>query len=90
MIGPLPIRTDLRLGETPTSYGARIAYLNGQRLIDFFANFGIDLGGLANGGLDPLSQLAALGGVEREEMRRFAVCTPVKIWESQSAPQNVR
>ncbi len=74
MIGPLPIRTDLRFGETPTSYGARIAYLNGQRLTDFFANFGIDLGGLANGGLDPLSQLAALGGVEREEMRRFAVC----------------
>lgn len=73
-MGPLPIRTRLRLGETQTSYGARIACLNGQLLTDFCASFEIDLAGLANGNLHSLLQLAALGGVELEEMRRFAVC----------------
>lgn len=73
-MGPLPIRTDLRLGETPASYGARIAFLNGTLLTDFCGNFGIDLIGLANGDFHPLSQLAMLGGVEANEMRRFSVC----------------
>lgn len=74
MTAPLPIRTGLRLAETPTSFGARIAFLNGQTLADFCANFGINLGGLANGNAHSLSQLAMLGDVDGKEMRRFAVC----------------
>ncbi len=74
MTAPLPIRTGLLLGETPTSYGARIAFLNGQTLADFCTNFEISLSSLANGNIYSLSQLAVLGGVDRHEMQRFAVC----------------
>jgi len=74
MKGPLPIRTTMAEQETPSSYAARTAHMNGLKgAHDFCIDQDLDLQRIADGDPWMLRRLADLGDVPKEEMFRFAV-----------------
>ena len=71
---PLPIRSKLQHLETPASYAARIARQNGlPGAHEFCVDQDLDMQGIADGNPWMLQKLAALGGLEPDEIFRWSV-----------------
>lgn len=68
----LELAPDLKPGELPTSYLSRFAAAYGISAAEFCSDWRSALPGVVNGKPEPLARLADLGGLDLDDLARFA------------------